>query len=79
MASGASRKLVDFLTLIVEVVHRGLGRCQMHPGIAMTEMQEYLVGVGLLGSVIKRASSTTSNYLVNLTDLEVFQHMVVPR
>ena len=48
MASGASRKLVDFLTLIVEVVYRGLGRCQMHPGIAMTEMQEYLVGVGQL-------------------------------
>jgi hypothetical protein len=51
----------------------------MHPGIAMTKMKEYLVGVWLLGSVIERASSTTSNYLVNLTDLEVFQHMVVPR
>ena len=45
----------------------------------MTEMQEYLVGVGLLGSVIERASTTTGDYLVDLTDLEVFQHMVVPR
>ena len=51
----------------------------MHPGIAMTKMQEDLVGVGLLGSVIERASSTTCNYLVNLTDLKVFQHVVVSR
>ena len=45
----------------------------------MTEMQEDLVGVGFFGSVIERASSTTGNHLVNLTDLEVFQHVVVPR
>ena len=45
----------------------------------MTKMQEDLMGIGLLGSVIERASSTTGNYLVNLTDLEVFQHVVVPR
>ena len=51
----------------------------MHPGIAMTKMQEDLVGVGLLGSVIERASTTTGNYLVNLTDLKVFQHVVVSR
>ena len=51
----------------------------MHPGIAMAEMQEDLVGVGLLGSMIERASATTGNYLVNLTDLEVLQHVVVPR
>ena len=51
----------------------------MHPGIAMTKMQEDLVGVGLLGSMIERASATTGNYLVNLTDLEVLQHVVVPR
>ena len=79
MASGASCKLVDFLTLIVEVAYRGLGRCQMHPGIAMTKMEKDLVGVGFLGSVIEWASTTTGNYLVNLTDLEVFQHVVVSR
>ena len=79
MASGASCKLVDFLTLVVKIAYRGLGGGQMHPGIAMAEMQEDLVGVGLLGSVIERASSTTGNYLVNLTDLEVFQHVVVSR
>ena len=79
MASGASCKLVDFLTLVVEIAYRGLSRGQMHPGIAMTKMQEDLVGVGLLGGVIERASSTTGNYLINLTDLEVLQHVVVPR
>ena len=45
----------------------------------MTEMQEDLMGVGLLGGVIERASSTTGNHLSNLTDLEVLQHVVVPR
>ena len=45
----------------------------------MTKMEKDLVGVGFLGSVIEWASTTTGNYLVNLTDLEVFQHMVVPR
>ena len=79
MASGASRKLVNFLTLIVEIAYRGLSRGQMHPGIAMTKMQEDLVGVGLLSSVIERASSATGNHLVNLTDLEVLQHVVVSR